>query len=102
MCIDIVKTHIQINHKQVPPIHIICLLFKYLLKKDFDYANPPYDPKLTKCVLRGEGCKHTADNFFSSVKVAINHQTRITRIFTHVVSASSLSLQRSQGAHISL
>ena len=45
-------------------------------KKDFDYAHPPYDPKLTKCVLRGEGCKHTADNFFSSVKVAINHQTQ--------------------------
>ena len=59
--------------------HIIYSLFKYPLKTndfDFDFAHSPYDPKFTKCLLKGEGCIHTADKYFSSVKVVINHQAQ--------------------------
>ena len=41
MFCDIMKTHIQSNHKNVPSTHIIYSLFKYpLKKKDFAYAHP--------------------------------------------------------------
>ena len=61
----------------VPPTHIQYSLLKLpLKKKDFDYAHPPYDPKFNKCLLRGEGCIHTATKYFSSVKVVINHQAK--------------------------
>ena len=77
MLSDIMKTHIQSNHKNVPSTHIIYSLLKYpLKKKDFDYAHSPYDSKFTKCLLRGEGCIHTAPKYFSTVKVVINHQAQ--------------------------
>ena len=82
-----VRHHMSITHKpfqceknmfsDIMKTHIIYSLFKYpLKKKDFDYAHPPYDPKFTKCLLRGEGCIHTANKYFSSVKVVINHQAQ--------------------------
>ena len=74
---DIMKTHIQSNHKNVPSTHIIYSLFKHPLKKKyFEYAHPPYNPKCTKCLLRVEGCIQTADKYFSSLKVVINHQAQ--------------------------
>ena len=34
---DIVKTHIQSYHKNIPSTHLLYFLFKYPLKKDFDW-----------------------------------------------------------------
>ena len=74
---DIMKTHIQRKPHNVPSTHIIYYPFKYpLQKKNFDCAHPQYDPKFTKCLLRGEGCIHTANKYFLSVKVVINHQAQ--------------------------
>ena len=49
---DIMKTQIQSTKKKVPSKHKIYSLLKWpLKKKDFDYAHPPYDPKLTIFVV---------------------------------------------------
>ena len=61
---DILKTHIQMNHKNVPSAHTIFALFKCLLKKKyFDYAHLPYDLKNIKCLLKGEDCIPTSDKY---------------------------------------
>ena len=65
----------KVTTKKSPQQDLICSSFKYPLKEIyFDYALPTFDPKLTKSLLRGEGCIHTANKSFSSVEVVINHQ----------------------------
>ena len=65
---DIMKAHIHSNYKNIPSTHIIYFFWNTLSrKKDFENAHNLYDPKFTKCLL-------------------------ITRIFTRVVYAISISL----------
>ena len=82
-----IKEHILSSHKSVPSPHVTHSLSKLpLQKKDFYYAHPPYDPKFAKCLLRGEGCIHIANKYFSTVKIVINHQPKVHK---HIYTCNS-------------
>ena len=77
-----VKWHHEGAHSKKPQKHPLYSHYIFPLqitcqeRKKLWLCSSPYDPKFTKCLLRGECCIHTDDKYFSSVNVVMNHQAQ--------------------------